>query len=455
MSDTLEKARKFLLETVQRPGQTRVLAAVSGGMDSMCLLHLLTTWGRQNHFTVTAAHFNHGLRGAEADRDETFVREYCEEKGIPFVSGRGDTRARAALAHETQEEAARGLRYAFLAEQRERLDCQWILTAHHADDNAETMLLNLIRGTASAGLSGIPAVRDRVARPLLECTRGEIASYAAQNAIPHVEDETNAQDDASRNVLRHKIFPVLKELNPRAVENMTRAGKLLAEENAALDDWTFQLLRSARFAPESAELPLGKLTEVPRTVQARAVLRICERVSGHRQDLTAAHVEAALHLLKPDQEGRAVSLPYGMVARNTGKKLSVALKPALPQVSAEMGIPVRFGSWTVTISSGSLGEFCYELSAAVLKTSLSVTAWQPTDRLRLLDARGRRSLKRLCTDAGISPWVRDTLPVLRADGEAVAVPGIGIDSHYAPSPGGETVWVQYQNQQAEENNDGK
>jgi len=449
MNNELERARQFLLELPREGERTPVLAAVSGGMDSMCLLYLLATWGAENGFAVIAAHFNHRLRGERADRDEGFVRDWCRVRGIPFVSGSGDTRTRAAREHETAEEAGRALRYAFLEETRLSAGCRWILTAHHADDNAETLLWNLIRGTGSAGLSGIPRIRDGIARPFLEISRAELTDYAAAHAIPHVEDETNQDPGAaSRNLLRLQVMPVLRTLNPRAVENMNRAARLLAEENAALDQWAFLLLRSVRFGPESARIPLSALAETPRPVRSRAVLKMCERVGGRRADLTCAHVEAILSLASPDRADGLVSLPYGMRARNTGKALLVELAPAVPEAaSAAEGRPVSFGDWTVRVG-GEAGEgYAYTLDASALSGPLSVTAWRPDDRIRLPGARGSRSLKRLCVDAGISPWRRDLLPVLRIDGRPAAVPGVGIDQRFAPEAEGKTVLFQYKNQQ--------
>ena len=186
---------------LEKIGEGPVLAAVSGGLDSMCLLHLLTVWGRERNIPVTAAHFNHQLRGAESDRDEQFVRDWCGVRGVPFVSGRGNVRELAGREGMSLEEAAREARYAFLTKEKERLGCKYVLTAHHADDNAETMLLNLLRGTGLRGLTGIPAARDFLLRPFLQVTRAELAAYAAARDVPYVEDSTNALDDAARNVL--------------------------------------------------------------------------------------------------------------------------------------------------------------------------------------------------------------------------------------------------------------
>ena len=175
--------------------------------------------------------FNHQLRGAEADRDEAFVRDYCGKRRIPFAAGSGDTRALAEREGLSTEEAARRLRYDFLNKAAEDGGYDAILTAHHADDNAETVLLNLIRGTGSAGLAGIPQVRGNICRPFLRIPRAELAAYAAAHDIPHVEDSTNQDPGAAaRNALRSTVMPVLRQLNPKCAENIARTSAILREE---------------------------------------------------------------------------------------------------------------------------------------------------------------------------------------------------------------------------------
>ena len=169
------------------PGRGRpALCAVSGGLDSMCLLTMAVQWGQAQGRRVAAAHFNHQLRGGDADRDERFVRDWCAAREIPFFAGRGDVRVFAEETGRTVEEAARQLRYKFLEETRRREGFGCILTAHHADDSAETMLLNLLRGTGLKGLTGIPDKRDCILRPLLGATRAELAAYAAELRITFV-----------------------------------------------------------------------------------------------------------------------------------------------------------------------------------------------------------------------------------------------------------------------------
>lgn len=212
------------------PG-VRVLCAVSGGVDSMYLLHRMTALGAQRGFAVGCAHFNHGLRGAESDRDEAFVRAQCEKLGVPFYAGRGDV---ASVRGMGTEAAARELRYAFLAQCAQAHSYDWIATAHTADDNAETLLLNLARGCGLRGLTGIPPQRGKLLRPMLDTTRAQAEAYLTAHAIPHVEDSTNAADAYARNRVRHHAVPALESVNPAFVQHAADTAALLREDEAFL-----------------------------------------------------------------------------------------------------------------------------------------------------------------------------------------------------------------------------
>ena len=394
-----------------------VLCAVSGGLDSMCLLHLCVSAG----LPVTAAHFNHQLRGAAADRDEAFVRTACEQAGISFVSGRGDVAAKAARDGMTVEEAARVLRYEFLEETRRTGGQDWILTAHHADDNAETLLLNLLRGTGLRGLTGIPEQREHLRRPLLRLERSELADYAEAHGIAFVEDETNEQDAAARNVLRHRVLPVLRQLNPQAVPNMNRTAQLLREDETALTAAAESFLAAhAGFAPGGGEFAPAELEKLSPAVRNRVIVSAMARIGGHRKDLTAAHVRAVAEIVSC-RRGQ-VSLPYGMTAVCTAECLRIEKDaPALPEVTIYPGRRCVFGDWTVWLNETDGMPIRIPPDAAV-----TVSVWQSGDRLN------GRTVKRLCADRGIAPTLRDRLPVLRIDGRAAAVAELGTDEEFTP-----------------------
>ncbi|HNX13500.1 MAG TPA: tRNA lysidine(34) synthetase TilS [Oscillospiraceae bacterium] len=223
----------------------RFLAAFSGGADSSALLDFICKYAAEHGGAVRAAHFNHGLRGDEARRDAEFCRVICQRKGVEFTLGEGDTRALAKEKGLSLEAAARELRYRFLAQEAEK-DHSLILTAHNSDDNLETMLLNIIRGSGLKGAGGIPPRRDNIARPLLCCSRAEILNYCKENHILYVIDSTNLTDDCSRNVIRHKVLPVLTSLNPAAVECAARTAQLLREDDDYLSAAAEALLAEAK-----------------------------------------------------------------------------------------------------------------------------------------------------------------------------------------------------------------
>ena len=396
------------------------LCAVSGGLDSMCLLEMAVRRGQEQGRRVAAAHFNHQLRGAEADRDEVFVRDWCAAREIPFFAGRGDVRAYAEETGRTVEEAARQLRYEFLEETRRREGFGCILTAHHADDSAETMLLNLLRGTGLKGLTGIPEKRDCILRPLLGVTRAELAAYAAEYSLPFVEDSTNGTDDAARNVLRHQVLPVLKGLNPRAVENMSRTASLLAADEVALEEDCQKLVDCCSVLPNiSGMIPLSVLKDASEALRGRLVLAVLSAVAGHEKDLTAAHVRAVLAL-----DRGQLSMPYGVtVLREPAALRFFKAESAPKEQRLSGGKPVAFGTWRIDLSEvGGRGTAISFPGDAVL----TVTAWDPKDRLN------GRTVKRLCGERGISPAERDRLPVLRVNGIAAVMPGLPIQENFAP-----------------------
>ena len=425
----LAEAKRFL-ETLCGTEGVFVLVAVSGGADSMCLLHLLSSWGRKRNIRVAAAHFNHHLRGESSAGDEDFVKRWCEACGVPLAVGGGDVRAFAAETGKSIEEAARELRYAFLEDQRKADGCDWILTAHHADDNAETQLLNLLRGTGLRGLTGIPAVREAVARPFLRITREELMRYAAENEIPYVQDETNDDPDAAaRNLIRLRVMPLLKELNPRAAENMARTAELLLRDEAVLDRLADELLKDVcRMNDGEAYLDAKRCLAAEPAVLCRGVLKVLESLGGHRQDLTARHAEDVCALLC-GATGKTLSLPYGLMARREEAALVIAAAAPQPKaVRLDRNETVRFGSWLVRWTEIGPGTaLCIPDGAEA-----AVTVWQRDDRMTLPDSRGGRSFKRLCTERGISPAERDTMPILRVDGAIAAAPVIGVDLKFVP-----------------------
>ena len=205
--DLAAQAAAFADKYNMLPQGSTVLCALSGGADSMALLSVLEALAKPRSLTLHAAHFNHQLRGEESQRDEDFVVQWCQKRGIPLVVGRGDVAQEAQEQGKGVEETARAMRYGFLTATAQELGADKIATAHNADDNAETLLLHLARGTGLDGLTGIPPVRGILIRPLLATPRIDIAVYLAQEEIPHVEDSSNQDTVYARNRLRQEVMP--------------------------------------------------------------------------------------------------------------------------------------------------------------------------------------------------------------------------------------------------------
>lgn len=442
MMNELAPAREFLRQ--QFPAGARVLCAVSGGLDSMCLLYFLDTWGPSAGFTAAAAHFNHQLRGEAADRDEDFVRTWCAGRNIPCYAGRGDTRALAAGEGLSLEEAARKLRYAFLEETAAREGFDAILTAHHADDNAETVLLNLIRGTGSAGLAGIPAQRGSLFRPFLQITRDTLAAYAAAHQVPHVEDETNARADAAdRNLLRLEVMPLLRQINPRAVEHMSAAAGRLREMETGLEDLTARYLRAASCQPGRVTIPLGKLAEVPDFLRPKVLLGLFDLLGTGRRDIGAVHLEAIGRLWASHGNDARISLPHGVTARLAASRLILETLPT-PRTRAELVLecPLRWGGYTLTLLDHRSGEGL-ALCPGPVGEPVAVAPCDAGARLTLPGTHGGgRTVKRLCLDRGIPLAERESLPAIYAGESLAAVWGLGVDLRFLPEGDGPCRFIQ-------------
>lgn len=424
------RTRTELLErapgpVLPQPGEA-VLCAVSGGLDSMCLLFMLEAWCRERGAQVAAAHFNHRLRGAEADRDEAFVREICEKWHIPLATGRGDVAAHARETGQTTEEAARNLRYAFL---RQTASGRRIYTAHHAGDNAETVLLNLIRGTGLRGLTGMDWQRGDLCRPLLGADRGELEDYAARWSIPHVEDGTNGDPEAAaRNLLRLRVMPLLKELNPRAEAHINRTAGQLRAVDSSLEEEARRMAAQAAGGPGRLRLPAEILARAPEPLAPRAVLCLVDRLGAGRKDWGAVHLEAVLDLAR--RGGGQLSLPGGVTARREGGDLLLERRPRpLCETPLAPGVPQAWGDYTLTLLDRREEE---GLALAPGDGPVTVGPCPAAARLTLPGSRGARTVKRLCVDRGIPPETRDRLPAVFAEGHLAAVWRLGTDMAFLP-----------------------
>lgn len=408
----------------------RVLCAVSGGADSICLLHKLWSEGIE----LTAAHFEHGIRGVESRRDAEFVRAWCEARKIPCVIGYGDTPEYAQEHGMGLEEAARALRYRFLERTADELDCELIATAHNLSDNAETLLFNLCRGAGSAGLRGIPRRRGRLIRPLLTTARQEIEEYLGENGLEHMEDSTNGSDEYSRNRIRHSVMPALREINPEADAAMSRAAMLAGRDDDCLNTLAKAFL-DEHYDGES--LPLSELNALHNAVASRVIRMTAKR------SLSMEQVEKALALARCseahclDLPGQRIRFEQGRLwteAREAEKLPERILRPGERVLICEAGLAIQA---EMGVYRGEINDLfkTYFLKYENIKGNVMITGRRPGDRLRPHGRGCTKSLKSLFLEAGYTQRQRELTPVLRDEGGVLTVYGIAADERTAPEDG--------------------
>ena len=416
------------------PPGCKVLCAVSGGADSMCLLHMLMSRREELGIEVFAAHYEHGLRGDEALRDCAFVERQCREWGIELITEHGDVNAYAKLRGLGIEEAARILRYDFLNRAAEKLGCDRIATAHNADDNAETVIFNLCRGTGTAGLKGIPPVRGKIVRPLLGTTRAEIEQYLREKAVPHVEDSSNATDDYSRNLIRHRVMPVLREINPACAEAIARTSGLVERDEEYLDGIAEKFIEE-QFDGES--VPQKELAALHEAVSSRVIRRLCP------VSLSLDHVSAVLRLREGTQRAE-IDVPGIKVRREQGRiyfgderSANIIPREIIPGTVTEFpeagfSVSAEYLTGPEEINN-RFNTFCFNYES--ICGTIVCTGRKPGDSIRPRGRNCTKTLKSLFTEAKMTRMQRDSTPVFRDDMGVIAVGGIAMAQRCVPKPG--------------------
>ena len=406
----LNKLRAFLKEqALLSPGDS-VIAAVSGGADSVAMLFALYLLRDELGVTLEAAHFNHHLRGAESDRDEAFVTDFCGRYDIPLHLGSG----RIVPGKKGLEAAARDVRYAFLR----RLPGK-VATAHTADDNAETVLMRLIRGTGLKGLGAIAPVSGNVIRPMLTVTRDDVEAFLEEYALPHVEDSSNGTDDFLRNRIRHGILPLMRTENPRIGENLSAMALLLRQDEACLQ----------AMIPEEQVPDVSRLKAMEPALRRRALERFL-KAQGVREP-EQIHILQAEQLLYHWSPSAAMQFPGGVtIGRQYDRLVRLECSPELPET--RLSVPGE----TCIGGKRFVSEYATDLeerpdSVLVCPVgALTVRSRRSGDTMRLPG--GTRSLKKMYIDRKIPASQRAAVPVLADDRGVLAVFGIGTDIRFHP-----------------------
>jgi len=447
----LAKVRKTIdKHRMIAPGD-RVLVGLSGGADSVALLSVLDRLRPALGHTLAAAHFNHRTRGAESDRDEAHARRLCETLRIDLVTGALATRRPTGVS---LEDFLRRERYGFLQGTAEAAGANRIALGHHRADQAETVLMNLIRGSGTAGLAGIPAVRNGglIIRPLIDCSRRDITGYLGRKGLPCVEDRSNLDERFLRNRIRSRLMPELeRHFNPSIGDTLCRLADVLREENgymtgqaqAHLSGWTHAQPpgREGRLA-----VPVGELRQMHTALRRRVILEIARDLAGVGSAIGFEHVQAVLDLAGGRNPGGTLDLPGGLSVRRTygllefcrapGKSRAARSKeirpvhiprqevPATGTVRLEgVGLTLRFREMRRAPSVSTAGRKTY-LDLDRVSGPLVLRGIEPGDRIQPLGMKGTRKLKSLLIDEKIPRDLRGRMAVLADDLSVLWVPGL-------------------------------
>jgi tRNA(Ile)-lysidine synthase len=459
----LDRIRRTIREHDLAGPRTRVVVALSGGADSVALVHLLRELDAAGELVVAAlAHFNHQLR-EDAVRDEEFCVALAESCGLPILVERDDIRARAAREGRSMEHAASAARHEFFKRALAHFTANRVAVGHTRDDQAETFLLRLLRGAGPRGLSAMHPRTGDVIRPLLECRRGDLVAYLDQRGLAHVEDETNADVSIPRNRVRAELLPFLQDrFNPSVVDVLAGQAELAREEwlwmQSELDP---RSLEPGALEPGTFSLDIQSLQRAPVALRRLAVWNAMSRMAGDRA-ITFDHVKAALDLIGDTKSSGSFDAP-GQAVQRIGASL-VLTKRAARHIQARQAASFRYplpvpgevrvveagcvvtASWAAE-SAEALRAVLGNRAMAVVagdvgKGALSVRNRRPGDRFSPLGLGGRKKLQDFLVDRKVPRAARDGVPLV-VDGadRIVWVAGHEIDRAFRVTDASQAVVI--------------
>jgi tRNA(Ile)-lysidine synthase len=438
-----------ILSTIEKNNMIQrgdtVIIGVSGGADSLCLLHVLNTLKKELNINLYAAHLNHQFRGIEADQDAEFVEQICTDWDIPHTIRSFDVAAYAKEKGLSSEEAGREIRYKLFDEVKEAVNGNKIAVAQNLNDNVETILMRLIRGTGLEGLKGIDAVRNDIIRPLLDQDRQSIEAYCRQNNLEPRVDKTNLQPIYLRNKVRLELIPYLKQrFNPSIEEAVMRLGQVAREENSYLEQQTKELLRSiGQIKDDSIAIKVDNLKQLHPAMQKRLLRKAVESIAETLNGFEYKHFQGIIELFDKST-GAAIELPKDMKAyisyenliiskkiENTDKKCYYKLKYDYDNFIDEINemLSVKF------IKSGELSSVpksfnTIYIDADKVKHDLVVRNREQGDVFSPIGMKGSKKLKDYFIDKKIPREERDQILLLADGHEIVWILGSIISEKY-------------------------
>jgi tRNA(Ile)-lysidine synthase len=419
-------------------GGEHVLVAVSGGADSTALLLCLHDLTRGLGLKLTAAHLNHSLRGKESDGDEAFVQELSGQIGIRFISHKLDIRKRAAAAGKNLEDAARELRFSFLRRTAERVGATRIALGHTLNDQAETVLMRLIRGSGLEGLSGIHPVLDNLfIRPLLECSRQDVLQYLSARQASYREDSSNQDPQYLRNRVRIELIPYLqRHFNPKTIDALARQAELAAETAKYLEAQSLRVFeRLRRSAGGGVSIPVPGLMRVHPALQKLVLRQALKECRKSLKRIASRHIDSLLALCRTGQSGSQIQLPGNLVVVRQFDDLLFLAPGTSPQrkfayqlrCPGQVRVPEAGLDFFATVQAcntlagrlRSTGSKVF-LYANPLPKTLTIRSRVPGDRY---GGSNHRKVKKMLIDARIPLRSRWSIPMVTSGDSVIWIPG--------------------------------
>lgn len=429
----------------------RILAGVSGGPDSVVMVHILQRLAGELQLEILVAHLDHGFRGRESQVDAEFVRDLAGKLGLQSVIRQVDAAGYARKKNLSAQMAARELRYLFFEEAAREFNCVKLATGHNANDQAETVLFNFLRGSGVAGLGGIPPVRDGwVIRPLIEISRSDIEEYCRQNDLVPRIDRSNLKSIYTRNRIRLELIPLLeREYNPNMVETLVRTGEILREDERCLEKAARGCWDQVYIGKDCKSLVFdqARFGELDPALQRRVIRRAWEELTGPGHSLEFVHLQQIMKTAVEGQTGAVLNLPGGIIFIKSYGTFSLARETAGPAASftyelkvpgetpiPEVGAVISAELIDVT---GDIPTKSDEIAVDLEKVALPlrVRCRRPGDWFEPLGLNGSKKLKKYLIDKKIPRRDRENLPiVVTADDQIIWVAGLRADGRWQAGP---------------------
>lgn len=438
----LEKVKKTIVEKSLVSEGDSVICAVSGGADSVCLLHVLLRLKDELNISVYAANVNHLIRGEESERDSLFVKKICMAADVGLFYREYDIPSLAKRLKLGEEECGRKMRYEFFDELSERLGGAKVATAHNLNDNAETILFRLIRGSSSEGLGGIKYKRDNIIRPLLDVPRAEIEKYLYQNGLRWCTDSTNNCDEYSRNNLRLNVFPILNKISYGAPNHIVNAGRYVAQDNEYLDKCAKDILDKA-FDGKKADI--CALKNAPEPIRRRMVSKILKTWGA--KEVTGDKINDFIHFLDA-QVGKEFSINDTACAHMAYGQVKLAVcdmkESFFEELTDETVVENKY--WKIVVNSVDKPQKKSNNNKAVfdagkLKFPLVIRSRKAGDKIVQQGLGGTKKVSDIFSDAKIEKQKRDLVPIIEKNGEILFVCGLRQCANYLPDENTEKFMI--------------